>query len=142
MNTNPYEVTKIMIGFAIGTRVEYVHEGESTGRFGTVVGEAIPARSAGGALMQRVKWDGPYARDEGSSEFVRRLVKVAGSSDSLPMPSVRMHSGRYQVLGTSRECIVERAVNGRWCLDVDGEFHKAFDTKREALVYCQDNIDL
>lgn len=62
--------------------------------------------------------------------------------ESLPMPSARIHEGKYLVLGTSRECIVERAVGGRWCLDVDGEFHKAFDTKREALVYCQDHPEL
>lgn len=61
---------------------------------------------------------------------------------SAPMPSVKIHAGKYQVLGTSRECIVELAVTGRWCLDVDGEFHQAFDTKREALVYCQEHPEL
>jgi len=64
------------------------------------------------------------------------------SSQSLPMPSVKIHAGKYVVLGTSRECIVERCENGRWVLDVDGEFHENFDTKREALVYCQDHSEL
>lgn len=70
-------------------------------------------------------------------------------SGSLPMQSVKIHEGKYHVLGTSRECIVERATETRgrpgpswWNLYVDGEFHKSFDTKRDALVYCQDNIDL
>lgn len=61
---------------------------------------------------------------------------------SQPMQTVKIHEGKYHVLGTSHECIVEKAVTGRWCLDVDGEFHKAFDTKREALVYCQDHPEL
>jgi hypothetical protein len=59
-----------------------------------------------------------------------------------PMPSVKIHEGKYIVIGTTHECIVERAVGGRWCLDVNGEFREAFDTKREALVYCQENTDL
>jgi hypothetical protein len=63
-------------------------------------------------------------------------------SETVPMPSVRIHAGKYHVLGTSRECIVEKAVGGRWCLDVDGEFHKAFDTKREALQYVQRHVEL
>jgi hypothetical protein len=37
---------------------------------------------------------------------------------------------------------VERCENGRWALDVGGEFHENFDTKREALVYCQDHPEL
>lgn len=55
---------------AIGERVAH----HRTGTQGTVVGWPIPARSAGGALMVRVQWDGPYARPGGSPAFVRHLV--------------------------------------------------------------------
>jgi len=63
-------------------------------------------------------------------------------SEIQPMPSVKIWAGRYLVLGTTHECIVELAVSGRWCLDVDGEFREAFDTKREALQYCQEHPEL
>jgi hypothetical protein len=56
-------------GFKIGARVR----DRRSGAVGTIVGPARPARSAGGALMQRVRWDHPFARDEGSAAFVRRL---------------------------------------------------------------------
>lgn len=64
---------------------------------------------------------------------------------SQPMPATKIFAGKYAVLGTSRECIVEQyqwiSITG-WRLMVDGEFHKSFRTKREALVYCQDHPEL
>lgn len=76
----------------------------------------------------------------------------------VPMPSSRMPSGDYLVLGTSRECIVRRRHRPRevvmigfgldalvadgWDLYVDGEFHRWFETKREALQHCQERPDL
>jgi hypothetical protein len=61
------------------------------------------------------------------------------------MPTAKVYAGKYQVLGTSRECIVEAfqwvSVAG-WRLMVDGEFHKSFTTKRAALVYCQEHPEL
>lgn len=64
---------------------------------------------------------------------------------ALPMPSAKIHAGKYEVLGTTHECIVEWwqwvSLTG-WRLMVDGEFHKSFRTKREALVYCQEHPEL
>lgn len=64
---------------------------------------------------------------------------------TIPMPSKRIHAGSYIVLGTSRECLVQQyqwiSIVG-WKLIVDGEFHKSFSTKREALVYCQEHPEL
>lgn len=66
-------------------------------------------------------------------------------SAAQPMPSTKIFAGKYQVLGTSRECIVVQyqwvSITG-WKLMVDGEFHKSFSTKREALVYCQEHPEL
>jgi hypothetical protein len=63
-------------------------------------------------------------------------------SDVQPMPSAKLREGLYIVIGTTHECIVERCENGRWALDVDGEFRENFDTKRAALVYCQEHEEL
>jgi len=62
-----------------------------------------------------------------------------------PMPSAKIHAGKYEVLGTSRECIVQWdqwLTLTRWVLTVDGSFHKSFPTKRAALVYCQNHPEL
>jgi hypothetical protein len=64
-----------MTTFEIGDRV--VHR--QSGVTGTVVGRARPARSAGNALMQRVKWDTTFARPEGSATFVRYLSRESAS---------------------------------------------------------------
>lgn len=57
-------------GFVVGTIVEHVDSGQT----GTIVGRAIAQRSAGGALMQRVKWDHGFKQsDEGAPTFVSRL---------------------------------------------------------------------
>jgi hypothetical protein len=62
-----------------------------------------------------------------------------------PMPSAKIYAGKYEVLGTTHECIVEEyqwvSIMG-WKLMVDGQFHKSFRTKREALVYCQEHPEL
>ena len=62
-----------------------------------------------------------------------------------PMPSTRISEGRYAVLGTSTECIVERHATTawtRWHLYVGGAFHRHFRTKRRALQYCQEHPEL
>jgi hypothetical protein len=69
------------------------------------------------------------------------------TSQSQPMPSTRVGDGEYIVLGTSRECVVVRRQGSlpsmmKWHLFVDGERVRSFNTKRAALVYCQDHIDL
>jgi hypothetical protein len=68
------------------------------------------------------------------------------TSGSQPMPSSRIGDGVYEVIGTSRGCVVRRvkwfAGPTVWHLEVDGEHVRSFDTKREALVYCQDDITL
>lgn len=60
------------------------------------------------------------------------------------MQTVRNFSGSYTVLGTTHECIVERAGLdlAMWRLMVNGEFHSFHETKRAALVYCQEHEEL
>lgn len=73
------------------------------------------------------------------------IIRDMEFTSSQPMPSTRIHAGKYQVLGTSQECIVEQyqwiSITG-WRLMVDGEFHRSFPTKRAALVYCQEHPEL
>ena len=57
-------------------------------------------------------------------------------TDTVPMPSVNMGDGRYEVLGTSKGVEVVRAAKG-WDLTVDGDFFDWFPTKRAALQHCQ-----
>ena len=59
-----------------------------------------------------------------------------------PMQSAKMGAGTYVVLGTSTECVIARCESGRWALDSNGEFVDWFDTKREALIYCQEHPEL
>jgi hypothetical protein len=59
-----------------------------------------------------------------------------------PMQSAKIREGVYHVLGTSTECIIERCQNGRWALDSNGEFVESFDTKKLALIYCQEHPEL
>ena len=59
-----------------------------------------------------------------------------------PMSTTKIHEGKYHILDTSTECIVEKCVNGRWALDSNGEFVASFDTKRDALIYCQEHSEL
>lgn len=63
------------------------------------------------------------------------------SKDVIPMTSARIYEGRYEVLGTSTCCIIERCV-GTWVLKSDGKPIKDFATKREALQYCQEHSEL
>lgn len=64
---------------------------------------------------------------------------------AIPMPSAKIHAGKYIVLGTTHECIVEQyqwvSLIG-WRLMVDGQFRRSFGTKREALSYCQEHPEL
>jgi hypothetical protein len=57
--------------FKIGDRVKHVRSGSP----GTVVGGPRAARTAGGAIMVRVRWDNAMARKEGSQIFARLLTK-------------------------------------------------------------------
>lgn len=66
-----------------------------------------------------------------------------------PMTSTKIATGEYAVLGTSSECIVKRRMVYRhmgggfeWVLYVNGERRRTFDTKRDALVYCQTDVTL
>ena len=66
-------------------------------------------------------------------------------SDIVPMKSARIHAGRYEVLGTSTACEIRQQQWMSlivWALYSDGEFVKSFDTKREALQYCQAHPEL
>jgi hypothetical protein len=66
-------------------------------------------------------------------------------SDVQPMTSARIYAGRYEVLGTSTHCeIVQKQFITLhvWALYSDGNFVKSFDTKREALQYCQEHSEL
>jgi hypothetical protein len=62
-----------------------------------------------------------------------------------PMKSARIYAGRYEVLGTSTHCEIVQyqfiSIFG-WKLESDGKFVKSFDTKREALQYCQEHPEL
>lgn len=72
----------------------------------------------------------------------------------IPMPSTRIPSPSglghaYEVIGTSRSCIVEkhkvyRHMGGgvEWWLHVDGKRVKCFERKRDALAYCQTDVTL
>jgi hypothetical protein len=55
-----------------GVRVRHVE----SGRTGTIVGRVHQARTAGNALMVRVRWDGPFKRSEGNT-FLRRIEPEA-----------------------------------------------------------------
>lgn len=65
-----------------------------------------------------------------------------------PMPSTKVAEGEYVVLGTSTACVVKRAYSRasapltRWSLFSDDKLVRHFDTKREALVYCQEHPEL
>jgi hypothetical protein len=64
-------------------------------------------------------------------------------SATIPMPSARLGSGRYEVLGTSGA--VEARREGRyWFLILGDSPAKVgpFATKRAALVFCQENPQL
>jgi hypothetical protein len=66
-------------------------------------------------------------------------------SESLPMKSAKIRQGQYAVLGTSTECIVtwrQWVSITKWDLTSNGEHVRSFDTKREALIYCQDHPEL
>lgn len=72
----------------------------------------------------------------------------------IPMPSAKIEPGHYEVIGTSRACEIikldGRPISGfgggglgtTWVLLVDGEQRRTFNTKREALVYCQTDVAL
>lgn len=65
-------------------------------------------------------------------------------SDVVPMPSVRMGNGRYEVVGTSNavECFRERSY---WWLMIDGDKETSigpFTTKRSALQFAQSSPEL
>lgn len=68
--------------------------------------------------------------------------------DVQPMLSMKIETGRYIVLGTTRECTVEKEffADGpslyEWVLYVMGERHESFRTKRDALAYCQLHTEL
>jgi hypothetical protein len=70
-------------------------------------------------------------------------------SDCQPMPSTQVRPGEYEVVGTARHVTVNkekvyRHMGGgiEWVLYVDGKRYRTFDTKREALVYCQYDASL
>lgn len=64
----------------------------------------------------------------------------------IPMKSARIFAGKYEVLGTSTECIIEQKwFLGNpvgWALYSNGEFIRTFPTKRQALQYCQEHPEL
>lgn len=60
-----------------------------------------------------------------------------------------MQAGVYEVLGTSTACEIRRervyrALGGGylWRLTSNGQRVRSFETKREALVYCQEHPEL
>ena len=61
-----------------------------------------------------------------------------------PMQSVKNYEGSYTVLGTSTECVIERAATNwtRWRLFSGGTLVRSFRTKRQALQYCQEHSEL
>ena len=63
----------------------------------------------------------------------------------IPMKSVRLYAGRYEVLGTSTHCeiVQEQFVSlSVWALYSNGAHVKSFHTKREALQHCQEHPEL
>lgn len=65
--------------------------------------------------------------------------------ESIPMTSTKVREGQYAVLGTSTECLVtwtQWVSIEKWVLTSNGEHVRTFDTKRAALVYCQDHPEL
>jgi hypothetical protein len=70
-------------------------------------------------------------------------------SGVIPMPSAKIEAGRYVVLGTSNEVIVQRWDDGWWRLEISLGSNEPwrrvgppFKTKRRALQYCQENPEL
>lgn len=68
---------------------------------------------------------------------------------TVPMRSVKIAPGRYEVLGTSKHCEVVKVWKGgaygsapAWHLIVDEEWWQTFPTKRAALQACQENPEL
>jgi hypothetical protein len=69
------------------------------------------------------------------------------TSEVQPMTSARIGDGLYEVIGTSTACVVRRVpwvmVNVvQWELTSDGKLVRMFDTKREALQFCQEHAEL
>jgi len=65
------------------------------------------------------------------------------------MTSTQIRPGEYEVLGTTHNCRLHREKVYRhmgggveWVLYVNGERHRAFDTKRQALQHCQEHPEL
>lgn len=72
-------------------------------------------------------------------------MKVSAKTEITPMTSVRIYAGRYEVLGTSTHCEIKQMQFisiSTWALYSEGTFVKSFDTKREALQYCQVHPEL
>lgn len=82
----------------VGTRVAHVQ----TSELGTVVGRAIAARSAGNALMVRVRWDNPLARAEGSPTFVSQL-RAIDNDDTTTDPAERIAAILLETVGRNED---------------------------------------